>query len=104
MATPGALALLNAAGAQTMTYIERHASGDWGTIGNYAETQLTDEEERDGIVTSEEAKLNKLAIKQGGRVLSTYDLPGGRLWIITDGLKDGGKTAFCTTLLLPEES
>jgi hypothetical protein len=40
---------------------------------------------------------NDQAVKNGGRVLSSYDLRGDKLWIITEADRS------VTTLLTPEE-
>lgn len=102
VATPGALTLV----PDPRPYIRRHVTGDFGTCGNYAELDLTAAEAQEGaLATSEDGKLNVYAIRNGGRVLSAYDVPGGRLWVITDGLDAGGNATgdTYTTALLPEE-
>lgn len=91
-ATPGALALLEEAGAaqgingQAVCdqLIRRHAAHDWGDIDD------------------EDAKANTRAIITGGRVMSTYPVGGQELWIITEGEDDQGQRSS-TTLLLPAE-
>lgn len=57
------------------------------------------------MATSDDGKLNVYAIRNGGRVLSAYETPSGRLWVITDGLLEGGNgdENTYTTCLLPEE-
>ena len=102
VATPGALGL----GVDLGSYIVRHASGDFGTVGRFDQTDLTAREAQEGMfATADDAKLNVYAIRNGGRVLSSYDTPAGRLWVITDGLDAGGNGSedTVTTCLLPAE-
>jgi hypothetical protein len=102
VATQGALSIVNDFGP----YIRRHVTGDWGTCGRYAETDLTANEVRLGcLATDDDAKVNVHAIRYGGRVMSAYNVPGGRLWVITDGLDAGGHATAdtVTTCLLPDE-
>jgi hypothetical protein len=102
VATPGALGL----GVNLAAHILRHVAGDFGTCGRYDQTDLTAEEvELGALATGDSAKLNVHAIRYGGRVLSAYETPGGRLWVITDGLDAGGNKSeyTVTTCLLPIE-
>ena len=78
VATPGALALEEQDG-NLLTYLHRHLSGDWG--------DLDDEDKAE----------NDFSIEHGFRILSTYNTPEGRLWIITEADRS------VTTFLLPEE-
>ena len=76
VATPGALAL----GADLNRYMRRHHCGDWG--------DLCDEDKR----------TNEEALEQGLRILSHYELGGGkRIYIITEADRSS------TCILLPEE-
>lgn len=71
------LAHLEHYGIAADPYLKRHVFGDWG------------------MVPPEDAWANCLAVRHGARVLSSYDIAGRRVWIITD---------HCvTTLLFPEE-
>ena len=74
-ATPGALALK----VDLLEFFWRHLAGDWG--------DLSDEDKRE----------NDLSLKQGFRILSAYDTPAGKLWIITEADRSA------TTFLLPDE-
>ncbi len=78
-ATPGALALLAEAGIAATELLSRHASGDWGDI------------------PAEDAAENRRSIEQGFRVMSSYDIDGQRVWLITEADRRS------TTLLLPSE-
>jgi hypothetical protein len=79
VATPGALNLLMEVKAHPFDYLARHATGDWGDLCKYDRRQ------------------NQIALREGYRVLSSYDVPQGRVWIITEADRS------VTTILLPEE-
>jgi len=88
VATPGALAALDKVGQAPITYITRHAKGDWGDA-----------------LGDEDKEANAEALKHGTRLLSAYYLPDQtKIWIITDGVinPDTGER-YATTVLLPEE-
>ena len=75
LATPGALGL----GVDLMPYLFRHLTGDWGDVDEFDQRQ------------------NDLAVKDGSRVLSAYQTPAGKLWLITECDRSA------TTFLLPDE-
>ncbi len=80
VATPGALAALEEAGASPGIFLKRHLTGDWGEV---------DEHDR---------RENELSVVQGFRLLSAYTLSNGtKLWIITEADRSA------TTLLMPSE-
>jgi hypothetical protein len=79
VATPGALKLLTEAGGHPFDYLARHAAGDWGVLCAFGRRQ------------------NEVALRDGYRVLSSYDVLAGRVWIITEADRS------VTTILLPEE-
>tara|TARA_Y100001973_G_scaffold9945_1_gene13544 strand:+ start:231 stop:497 length:267 start_codon:yes stop_codon:yes gene_type:complete len=79
-ATQGAVA--NYDQPQMAEYLIRHAYGDWGDV------------------PPEDDRANDQALKDGSRLVSSYD--GGKLWIITEAEDATGKR-HATTLLLPEE-
>jgi hypothetical protein len=79
VATPGALKLLIQAGGCPFDYLARHARGDWGDLCAF------------------DLRQNEIALREGYRVLSSYDVPQGRVWIITEADRS------ITTILLPEE-
>jgi hypothetical protein len=79
LATPGALKLLTEARAHPFEYLARHAAGDWGELCDFDRRQ------------------NEIALRDGYRVLSSYDVPAGRVWIITEADRS------ITTILLPED-
>jgi hypothetical protein len=79
VATPGALKLLIESGGHSFDLLARHATGDWGELCAYDRRQ------------------NEIALRDGYRVLSSYEIPTGRVWIITEADRS------VTTILLPEE-
>jgi len=79
VATPGALNLLEKSGGHPFDYLARHAAGDWGNLCAFDRRQ------------------NEIALREGYRVLSSYELPAGRVWIITEADRS------ITTILLPGE-
>ena len=79
LATPGALKLLSEIGAHPFDYLARHATGDWGDLCAFDRRQ------------------NQIALRDGYRVFSSYEVPAGRVWIITEADRS------ITTILLPEE-
>jgi hypothetical protein len=79
VATPGALKLLSEIGVHPFDYLARHATGDWGELCAFDRRQ------------------NEIALREGLRVLSSYDVLAGRVWIISEADRS------VTTILLPEE-
>jgi len=79
VATPAALKLLSEVGEDAFCYLARHATGDWGELCSFDRRQ------------------NRIALREGNRVLSSYPVVGERVWIITEADRS------VTTLLLPEE-
>lgn len=75
VATPGALAAMQAHGCLPLDLLRRHLSGDWGTV------------------PSEDAQANEQALKYGDRLLSSYLIaPGVVIWLITEA--DRRSSAF----------
>ena len=61
-------------------YMRRHARGDWGEL------------------CEEDKQVNEDGLKNDGRLLSAYSMPGGeKIWIITEADRS------ITTVLLPSE-
>jgi hypothetical protein len=79
VATPGALRVLSEIGEDPFDFLARHETGDWGDLCAFDRRQ------------------NEIALREGYRVLSSYDMPAGRVWIITEADRS------ITTILLPEE-
>ena len=80
VATPGAIDLIRRAGKDLLpTLLERHQSGDWGEV------------------SPEDARENEFSVRYGFRIVSSYQVAGEKLWIITE------RDRSVTTLLLPSE-
>ena len=80
VATQGALALIKHAGEDLLpALLERHISGDWGDV------------------SPEDVRENKVSVRYGLRVISSYRVAGEGLRVITEA--DRGTTTF----LVPEE-
>jgi hypothetical protein len=79
VATPGALKLLMETKAHPFDLLARHATGDWGELCAFDRRQ------------------NEIALRDGYRILSSYEVSEGRVWIITEADRS------ITTILLPEE-
>jgi hypothetical protein len=78
VATPGALDLADQ-GIDLRSYLTRHLQGDWGDL------------------CAEDKAENNCSLRLGFRLLSAYETPCGKLWIITEADRSA------TTFLLPEE-
>jgi hypothetical protein len=80
VATPGALEAFQNATQEPLSFLQRHITGDWGTV------------------PEEDQAENNLFVKNGFRILSAYEVDTGqKVWIITEADRSA------TTLLLPEE-
>lgn len=67
VATPGAMELLETIGRAPSDFLGRHVTGDFGEL------------------CEEDREANRLAIEDGARVLSSYEVaPGEKLWVITE--------------------
>ena len=65
---------------EILTALSRHVAGDWGDV------------------CKEDAAMNDDAVKNGNRILSSYEAKDGtKFWIITEWDRS------VTTVLLPEE-
>lgn len=83
VATLGAIRALSEIGGDwrfnAAPLLARHQDGDWGDV------------------SPEDARENELSVREGFRVVSSYEVGGERLWIITEADRSS------TCLLLPEE-
>lgn len=80
VATPGALAALQAAGQNPHEFLSRHLQGDWGDV------------------PEEDRQENELSLREGFRLLSAYHTKlGEKLWVISEADRSA------TTILLPDE-
>jgi hypothetical protein len=67
VATPGALAEIEASGDSLVGYLNRHVIGDWGELDKHDQRE------------------NELGISHNLRILSAYTLSSGvKIWIITE--------------------
>jgi len=74
VATPGALEALQKAGQSAAQFLQRHARGDWGEVGE------------------EDRQANDQSLVEGSRLLSAYRTSlGEKIWIITEAVDDAGK-------------
>ena len=80
VATRRVIEYINEAEEILHPYIKRHSVGDWGDA------------------CAEDKKVNEGALKNGGRLMSVYNLPDGKkIWIITEWNR------CVTTILFPDE-
>lgn len=77
--TANALIFLAQNGVSYSDLLARHISGDWGAV------------------PPEDARENELSVKEGFRIISSYPVGDGKVWIITEANRSA------TTVLLPEE-
>lgn len=78
--TAGVDRLMRENGFDPLPYFRRHARGDWGDL------------------CEDDRRTNDAALKNGGRLFSSYQVaPDLKLWIITEWDRSE------TTLLLPDE-
>jgi hypothetical protein len=84
--TLGAVAALADSRQHAYEFVERHARGDWGRIGSFEQTEVTQREIALGeLATEDSAKQNKIAVKRGhGQVMSSFTTrSSAELWILT---------------------
>lgn len=71
-------------GVEPSTLFFRHAKGDWGDL------------------TAHDKQANLAALVDGSRLLSAYEGPWGKAWVITEAENEDGRRER-TTVLLPTE-
>ena len=80
VATPGALAAIEAAEQSLDEFIHRHHTGDWGDL------------------EEEDIRENEFSLKNNLRLLSAYHIKGKiKIWLITEADRS------VTTILLPDD-
>lgn len=83
VATPGAIHALSKEGGDwrfnAAPLLARHQDGDWGNI------------------PAEDVRENELSVREGFRIVSSYEASGAQVWIITEADRSS------TCILLPEE-
>lgn len=77
--TPAAIEQLRSIGITPAELLARHVTGDWGNL------------------CPDDKETNLEAARFGGRILSSYDLACGTVWVITEADRS------VTTILLPSE-
>ena len=77
--TRGALAFCEGNEVDAVELVRRHAGGDWGDL------------------TREDVDANVTALRNDLRIFSYYNLPAGKLWVITEADRSS------TCVLLPED-
>lgn len=99
VATPGAISLAKEKGVGLGVYIKRHATGDFGTIGNYKDRHdIPEGDARYDDKWHDLAKnVDALQPTSPARLMSAYVIDDEKLWIITEWDRS------ITTLLLPSE-
>lgn len=83
-ATLGALACLGKNGVDPLRLVLSHQRCQWGTLDQ------------------DDVAANIRAVKDGGRIFSSYVIDGDKVWVITEAVDDLG-SRNSTTLLLPSE-
>jgi len=73
------LKLLSEIGEDPFDFLARHETGDWGELCTFDRRQ------------------NVIALREGYRIFSSYKVPAGSVWIITEADRS------ITTILLPED-
>jgi len=85
VATPGALALMDKHRIAPLDLLRRHQQGDWGILDRH------------------DRAANLAALKNGSRLLSSYEIGHQKLWVITEAVGEDGVTRASTCILQPEE-
>lgn len=77
--TPGALHVMDEMEVDPVNLLLRHSTGEWGDLDPH------------------DVKVNEQAVTHGDRIMSSYNLGTGKIWIITEWDRS------VTTILLPED-
>lgn len=85
VATPAAVQAMAETGELPVTFLHRHARGDWGDLSN------------------DDKRANERALTDKSRIFSAYHLKNGtKIWIITEAEGDDGQRAS-TCVMLPDD-
>lgn len=79
VATPGALQFCEQHSINPLLLLGRHSGGDWGDL------------------TAQDVKANVEAVQHDLRILSSYKIGNGKVWVITEADRSS------TCVLLPDE-
>lgn len=85
VATPGAMVFMAKHQIEPLDLLRRHQQGDWGDLDQH------------------DRAANLAALKDGSRLLSSYEIDHQKLWVITEAAGDDGVTRASTCILLPKE-
>jgi len=85
VATTGALALMDKHHIEPHDLLRRHQQGDWGNLDKH------------------DRAANLAALKDGSRLLSSYEIGHQKLWVITEAVGEDGVTRASNSILLPSE-
>ena len=77
VATPPAIAAMREHGITALELLRRHETGDWEELN------------------AEDAALNRLSVKTGGRIFSAFERDNVTIWVITEADRSS------TCMLLP---
>ena len=77
VATPPAIATMKEHGITALELLRRHETGDWEEMN------------------AEDAALNRLSVKTGGRIFSAFERDNVTIWVITEADRSS------TCMLLP---
>jgi hypothetical protein len=84
VATPSAIRFLGEQRIDIFSLLLRHSHGDWGDL------------------EAEDKTANERAVESGARILSAFETPKGKVWVLTTAQDDYGKRES-TCVLLPSE-
>jgi hypothetical protein len=79
VSTPGALHVMDEMEVDPVNLLLRHSTGEWGDLDPH------------------DIKVNDQAVKNGGRIMSSYNIGISKIWVITE------RDRSVTTFLLPED-
>lgn len=85
VATPGAMAFMDKHHIEPLDLLRRHQQGDWGNLDQH------------------DRAANLTALKDGSRLLSSYEIAHQKLWVMTEAAGEDGVTRASTCILLPKE-
>lgn len=85
VATSGALAFMDKHRIEPLDLLSRHQQCDWGDLDQH------------------DRAANLAALKDGSRLLSSYEIGFQKLWVMTEAAGEDGVTRASTCLMLARE-
>lgn len=83
--TPLAIKAVRDAGQEPAFFLDKHVTGDWGTV------------------SEDDKRANEDALMSGDRIVSAYrTLKGEKIWIVTEA-KNADGVRPTTTVMVPED-